>query len=59
MKLYALSDLHVGFEANFRALDSLAEHREDWLVLGGDGLRSFTSTGVGDEYLRMWLPLCP
>jgi len=36
MKLYALSDLHVGFEANRRALDSLAQHEDDWLVLAGD-----------------------
>jgi hypothetical protein len=36
VKLYALSDLHVGFEENRRALDSLADHRDDWLVLAGD-----------------------
>ena len=26
------------------------------VVLGGEGLEGFESTGVGDEYLRMWLP---
>ncbi|GAA1925476.1 siderophore-interacting protein [Microbacterium aoyamense] len=26
------------------------------VVLGGEGLAGFVSTGVGDEYLRMWLP---
>lgn len=26
------------------------------VVLGGDGLAGFESTGVGDEYLRVWLP---
>lgn len=26
------------------------------IVLGGAGLEGFTSTGVGDEYLRVWLP---
>jgi 3',5'-cyclic AMP phosphodiesterase CpdA len=36
MKLYALSDLHVGFEANRRALATLAEHPDDWLILAGD-----------------------
>jgi 3',5'-cyclic AMP phosphodiesterase CpdA len=36
VKLYALSDLHVGFEANRRALSSLASHEEDWLILAGD-----------------------
>ena len=35
MKLYALGDLHVGFEANRLALDSLDRHQDDWLVLGG------------------------
>jgi predicted phosphodiesterase len=36
MKLLALSDLHVGFDANRRALDSLRDHPDDWLILGGD-----------------------
>lgn len=36
VKLYALGDLHVGFEANRRALDSLGDHRNDWLLLAGD-----------------------
>lgn len=26
------------------------------IVFGGEGLRGFTSTGVGDEYLRVFLP---
>ncbi|MFI8633432.1 siderophore-interacting protein [Microbacterium sp. NPDC077663] len=26
------------------------------IILGGDGLEGFESTGVGDEYVRMWLP---
>jgi NADPH-dependent ferric siderophore reductase len=26
------------------------------VILGGEGLVDFTSSGVGDEYLRMWLP---
>ena len=32
MKLYALSDLHVGFKDNREALDTLGEHPDDWLV---------------------------
>lgn len=36
MKLFAMSDLHVGFEVNRRALASLGDHPEDWLLLGGD-----------------------
>jgi 3',5'-cyclic AMP phosphodiesterase CpdA len=36
MKLYALSDLHVGFDVNRRALDTLRDHPDDWLILAGD-----------------------
>jgi len=36
MKLYALSDLHVGFKDNREALDTLGPHPEDWLILAGD-----------------------
>lgn len=36
MKLFAMSDLHVGFDINRRALDTLERHPDDWLILGGD-----------------------
>jgi 3',5'-cyclic AMP phosphodiesterase CpdA len=36
MKLWAISDLHVSYETNRRALEGLGDHRGDWLVLGGD-----------------------
>jgi hypothetical protein len=36
MRLLAISDLHVGFEVNRRALATVGEHRDDWLILGGD-----------------------
>jgi hypothetical protein len=36
MKLFAISDLHVGFPANRLALAGLSPHPEDWLILGGD-----------------------
>jgi 3',5'-cyclic AMP phosphodiesterase CpdA len=36
MKLYALSDLHLRYEHNQRALESLAPHPEDWLIVAGD-----------------------
>lgn len=36
VKLYAISDLHVGFEANRKAWAGLGAHRDDWLILGGD-----------------------
>jgi 3',5'-cyclic AMP phosphodiesterase CpdA len=36
MKLYAMSDLHVGFDVNRRALETLRDHPDDWLILAGD-----------------------
>lgn len=45
MKLYAISDLHVGYEANRREWASLPAHPEDWLILAGD-------LGETEEHLR-------
>jgi 3',5'-cyclic AMP phosphodiesterase CpdA len=36
MKLYALSDLHLSYEANRQALEALPAYPEDWLILAGD-----------------------
>lgn len=36
VKLFAISDLHVGFADNRRALADMSPHLEDWLILGGD-----------------------
>jgi predicted phosphodiesterase len=36
MKLYAISDVHVGYEFNRRALAATTPHPEDWLILAGD-----------------------
>ncbi|MGE0813561.1 MAG: metallophosphoesterase [Vicinamibacterales bacterium] len=36
MRLWATSDLHVGFAANRRAVDALTDHGDDWLILAGD-----------------------
>jgi hypothetical protein len=36
MKLYAISDLHLGYEANQRALSGITGHPADWLILAGD-----------------------
>jgi 3',5'-cyclic AMP phosphodiesterase CpdA len=36
MKLFAISDLHVGFKENLVALTRLPDHRDDWLILCGD-----------------------
>jgi predicted phosphodiesterase len=36
MKLWAISDLHLGHPSNRRALDSIKERPKDWLILAGD-----------------------
>ncbi|HRI69054.1 MAG TPA: metallophosphoesterase [Polyangium sp.] len=36
MKLWAISDLHVGFPENRRAIASIRERPQDWLIVGGD-----------------------
>ena len=36
MKLYAISDIHVGYRENLVAIGELPNHPEDWLILCGD-----------------------
>jgi predicted phosphodiesterase len=36
MKLYALSDLHLGYKINCELLEALPPHLDDWLILAGD-----------------------
>ncbi|HXG89188.1 MAG TPA: metallophosphoesterase [Vicinamibacterales bacterium] len=36
MNLWAISDLHVGYEENRRAVDALPAMPDDWLILAGD-----------------------
>jgi 3',5'-cyclic AMP phosphodiesterase CpdA len=36
VRLWAISDLHVGFEVNRKALDALPDYGDDWLLLAGD-----------------------
>ncbi len=36
MKLYAISDLHLGYEANRHELAKIASRPNDWLILAGD-----------------------
>lgn len=36
MTLWAISDLHVGYEANRAAVEALPAYPDDWLILGGD-----------------------
>jgi 3',5'-cyclic AMP phosphodiesterase CpdA len=48
MKLFAVSDLHLGFEANRQMLAQIPAHPEDWLILAGD-------TGETTEHLDLAL----
>jgi len=48
MKLYAISDLHVGFEANRELWATLPERPDDWLILAGD-------LGETEEHLQFAL----
>jgi 3',5'-cyclic AMP phosphodiesterase CpdA len=36
MKLWAISDLHVGYEENRRAVEALPSFPDDWLIIAGD-----------------------
>lgn len=36
MTLWAIGDLHVGYEANRRAVEALPAHPGDWLIVAGD-----------------------
>lgn len=62
MKLWAISDLHVGHPDNRRVIESLDAHPDDWLVLAGDlgetadHLR-FVFTTLAPRYARLlWVP---
>ena len=50
MKLFAVSDLHVGFDANRSLWAALRDHPDDWLILGGD-------LGETEEQLRFTLEI--
>ena len=62
MKLWALSDLHVGMAENRRAVSELPVHREHWLILAGDlGERpedlEFVFDTLGPRFARLlWTP---
>ena len=49
MKLYAISDLHLGYEINREALKALPPHPDDWLIVAGDvgEKREWGEHGVG------------
>jgi 3',5'-cyclic AMP phosphodiesterase CpdA len=53
VNLWAISDLHVGFEENRRVVEALEPMLDDWLIVGGD-------TGETPSHLDFVLrALCP
>ncbi|MCC6553462.1 MAG: metallophosphoesterase [Polyangiaceae bacterium] len=48
MKLFAISDLHVGYSENREALAQMTPHPSDWLILAGD-------VGETEDHLRFAL----
>jgi len=48
MKLWAISDLHVGYRANREALATLPSYGDDWVILAGD-------VGETEEHLAFTL----
>lgn len=62
MKLYAISDLHLNYEENRASLESLLDHRDDWLIVAGDvgetkGHLEFLFRSVVGKFAKViWLP---
>jgi predicted phosphodiesterase len=62
MKLYAISDIHLGHSINREALEALPSHAEDWLILAGDVGEStthlhFALSILSKRFARLlWVP---
>jgi hypothetical protein len=62
MRLWAISDLHVGHEANRRALLELEPHPDDWLAVVGDvgetaSHMEMALEALGPKFARLlWTP---
>lgn len=62
MKLWAISDLHVGHAANRRAVENIAPRRDDWLILAGDVCETLDALGATLDLLcprfaqLVWVP---
>jgi 3',5'-cyclic AMP phosphodiesterase CpdA len=62
VKLYAISDLHVGFRENERALSRLPDKPDDWLIVAGDVAEDedvvcATLESLSRRYARiLWVP---
>lgn len=51
MALLAISDLHIAFAANRRALEELPGHPEDWLLVAGDVGESVAHLALALDHL--------
>ncbi len=62
MKLYALSDLHLGYQINRQALEALPAYPEDWLIVAGDigetvELHHYAFSQLTRRFARiLWVP---
>lgn len=62
MKLYGLSDLHVGYKINREAVTAMGHHPDDWLLLVGDvgetlGHMRFTLEALCERFAQVvWVP---
>jgi 3',5'-cyclic AMP phosphodiesterase CpdA len=62
VKLWATSDLHVGYAENRQAVEALPAHPEDWLIIAGDTGETpahleFVLKTLGKRFARLvWTP---
>ncbi len=62
MRLFAISDLHLGHLVNREALARIPPHRDDWLILAGDVGETFAHLRLALEHLVprfahvIWVP---
>ncbi len=62
MKLYAISDLHLGHAVNRQALEQMGSYPDDWLILAGDvgetpAHLEFALQTLGKRFARLlWVP---
>lgn len=62
MKLWAISDLHVGYPKNWQALTDLSPRPDDWLIVAGDVGETFQQlrdvfTLLGSRFAQLvWVP---
>ncbi|HJN73690.1 MAG TPA: metallophosphoesterase [Myxococcota bacterium] len=62
MKLWAISDLHVGYPENRAALQRITPRPRDWLIIAGDVGETFSQLGevfglLGERFAKLvWVP---